>query len=157
MSVTYITLMFLIGAGAYINASKIILDFRLFLICGALYYLVMLSDVLAPIAGIFLTYCTVYVGMSSFLWFDRWLRVDLSYGIYLYGFPITQAVIWLTLPHMNTIGSPMVRFALILPAVTALTIFFSYLSWTWIEKPSLKLRKHRLLQPRPKAVIETSS
>ena len=46
---------------------------------------------LLPLAGIFLTYCTVYIGMQSFAAFDRLFRQDLSYGIYLYGFPITQA------------------------------------------------------------------
>ena len=75
----------------------------------------------------------------------------MSYGIYLYGFPITQAVVFLALPHMGGL-SRILCFLMIFPLVLVLTAVFSTLSWDYIERPALSLRKHLLREPRPKTV-----
>src|SRR3954454_2832125 len=96
-------------------------------------------NVLLPLAGIFLTYCTVYIGMQSFKAFDRLFSQDLSYGIYLYGFPITQA----TIDIFQRVLGPDHRLslAMILPIVIVLTLGFAAFSWNVIEKPALRLRR----------------
>lgn len=57
-------------------------------------------------------------------------KVDLSYGIYLFGFPIQQLVI--AASH-QTIG-PELLFIVSFP----LTCGIAYLSWTFVESPSLR-------------------
>lgn len=60
---------------------------------------------------------------------------DISYGIYIYAFPVQQ-----TLVHFlgNDI-SPLVLFCASLPV----TYLLSALSWRFVEKPALGLKKHR--------------
>ena len=119
-TVGYIVLMFGFGAVFHANADRIVMD-----------------------KWLALTYCTVYVGMMTFPTFDRLLKQDLSYGIYLYGFPITQATIFFLLPRIG--GLPHVaQYLLVLPITVALTALFSTLSWRFIEKPALGLRKYVL-------------
>ncbi|CAB3755671.1 acyltransferase family protein [Paraburkholderia solisilvae] len=68
-------------------------------------------------------------------------RADLSYGIYLYGWPIQKLLTW----YVPGIG-PWMIFASTLLASAG----FAFLSWRWIEKPALKLKPAtRLAFPRP--------
>ena len=147
----YIVMMFFFGVLFYINAARIPLNVPLFLACAGGYYVLTLVNQLGAVSGLLLTYCMVWIGMQGFPLFDRLLKKDMSYGIYLYGFPITQAVVYLALPHMAGL-SRIVSFIVIFPVVLVLTALFSSLSWEYIEKPALSLRKHVLREPRPKAV-----
>jgi peptidoglycan/LPS O-acetylase OafA/YrhL len=63
---------------------------------------------------------------------------DLSYGVYLYGWPIQQALHAL-LPAMNAT-------VLLVPSLL-LSLVVAALSWFWVEKPALGLKK-RLLRAR---------
>lgn len=85
----------------------------------------------------FMSVFAVALGYVS-LWFSYVPRIpgferlgDYSYGVYLWGFPVQQAVIW-------AIGqpSPMQVFAWAMP----ITLLIAVLSWHWIEKPALKLK-----------------
>lgn len=145
----YIVMMFFLGVLFFINADRIPLSPLLFGLSLAAYYLLTLLDRLGPLSGVFLTYAMVYIGTLRFAWFDRMLRLDLSYGTYLYGFPITQATIQLLLPHLP--ASPFVRYAIVLPVVTGLTVLFSTVSWTCVEKPALGLRRRIVREPAPTA------
>jgi peptidoglycan/LPS O-acetylase OafA/YrhL len=151
----FIVMMFMFGALFYINAKHVVLHPAVFALACAAYYLLTIFDVLGALSGLFLTYIMVYIGMTAFPWFDKLLRLDLSYGTYLYGFPITQAVIYFLLPHMPGL-SPMARFAIILPLVIGITLLFSTLSWHFIEKPTLSLRKHIIREP-PRVVPATAN
>jgi peptidoglycan/LPS O-acetylase OafA/YrhL len=57
---------------------------------------------------------------------------DLSYGLYIYGWPVEEAVIWL----MGGRALWWQIFAIALPA----TVAFAYLSWHLIERPALRLK-----------------
>jgi peptidoglycan/LPS O-acetylase OafA/YrhL len=75
----------------------------------------------------------VYVPMPAL---SEWLEThvgDISYGIYLYAFPIQQAVVYLADNKMN--------FALFNIITFVITVFLAYLSWRFVEKPALKLKK----------------
>jgi peptidoglycan/LPS O-acetylase OafA/YrhL len=148
----YIVLMFFFGVAMYLNARRVPVSVPLFLACGAGYYVLMLADLLGAVSGILLTYCMVYIGMQSFAWFDRWVKKDLSYGIYLYGFPLTQAVVALLLPQLGDLPKG-VSFAVIFPLVLVLTGSFASLSWDYIEKPALRLRHLWVRKPRHQAAI----
>jgi peptidoglycan/LPS O-acetylase OafA/YrhL len=57
---------------------------------------------------------------------------DLSYGIYIYGWPVEQGVIWL----LGGRAAWWQVFALALPAAAAL----AFLSWHLVERPALRLK-----------------
>ncbi len=146
----YIVAMFFFGVLLFINSDRVLLHPLLFLAAALAYYLFTLYDVLEPLSGVFLAYCTVYIGVMSFPAIDRLIKVDLSYGTYLYGFPITQATIFFLLPSM--VGfSAAARFGLVLPIVIVLTTIFSLVSWIYIERPALALRRHLIREPSPNA------
>ena len=71
---------------------------------------------------------------------------DYSYGIYLFGFPVQQAV-----RMTQATPDPLVNFAIALPMTFGLAV----LSWHYVEKPVLNLRKRfsspqrRVLPPMP--------
>ena len=148
----YIVLMFFFGVAMYLNARRVPVSFPLFLACGLGYYVLMLADLLGAVSGMLLTYCMVYIGMQRFAWFDRVVTKDLSYGIYLYGFPLTQATVALLIPHLDGVAKGL-SFALIFPLVLVLTGSFASLSWDYIEKPALKLRHLLVRKPRHRAAI----
>lgn len=63
-------------------------------------------------------------------------RGDMSFGIYIYAFPIQQCVVHFFGGRMV----PFVNFAISLP----ITIVFAYASWHLVEKRCLKLKNRRL-------------
>ena len=71
---------------------------------------------------------------------------DYSYGIYLYGYPITQALI---------ASSPTLRgnLLLLLPTAILTTCAFAFLSWHIVEKRVLYLKHY--LSPPSAAITET--
>jgi peptidoglycan/LPS O-acetylase OafA/YrhL len=78
---------------------------------------------------------------------SRWrhsLPVDLSYGIYLYAFPIQQTLI------AAGVRSPLALLATTVPLVVCL----AWVSWHFIEKPALGLK--RRFEPRSKISIESA-
>jgi len=135
----YIVLLFILGVYMRLIADLLPLRLGLFIVCGLLYYILALSNFLGPLSGLFLAYCTVYIGMMRFDWFDRLMPYDLSYGIYLYGFPITQAVVAALIGYFN--GPRVYGFVVVLPTVVLATALFAYLSWIYIERPALRLRR----------------
>jgi peptidoglycan/LPS O-acetylase OafA/YrhL len=63
-------------------------------------------------------------------------RNDVSYGMYIYHMPVVNFVL-----AMGLGGS-----AASLPIAIVATLALSYLSWRWVEKPALSLKKHPLYQ-----------
>lgn len=79
-----------------------------------------------------LPYIVLVIGMAKTPYFHRAARFgDLSYGMYLWAFPVQQLVVlW--------IGTP--RMAINIPLVIVITGILAYLSWHLVEKPSLGLK-----------------
>ena len=95
---------------------------------------------LFPIFG---SYLVIYLA------FARWLKPlpaarfgDLSYGLYIYGWPIEQTIVWLNGGAMSWWA----LFAIALP-VTAL---FAFLSWHLVEKRALRLKPRAAAPARAK-------
>jgi peptidoglycan/LPS O-acetylase OafA/YrhL len=125
---------------------------------GAVYYLfrdkIPLTDAGAAIAAILLTglmfnrslaeTAFAIFGGYLILWFSfkfRVLRlsrfdnnVDISYGIYLYGWPIQSLIIW----NDRTVNPWALCFLSLLAAS-----LMGYVSWTLVEKPCLRLARGR--------------
>jgi peptidoglycan/LPS O-acetylase OafA/YrhL len=87
------------------------------------------ADLTLIMAG---TYCVLFVAMS-FVATPRIFgeRVDLSYGVYLFGFPIQQLLICYTLQSMM---APLLLFV----TSFGITCIVAYLSWRFIESPCLR-------------------
>lgn len=92
----------------------------------------------------FLTYCVVYIGLLPLKLPEAIRKLDVSYGIYLYGFPIQQALIAkLDVLH----GDGLLLFLVSTPLV----IGFALLSWLFIEKPFLRVKRYVLGNRPPPA------
>ena len=91
------------------------------------------EDWLACLAIPLFVYAVAVVGLSRLPPLPFFRRGDYSYGIYIFGFPIQQAITWF-LPHHRIWY---VNLAIALP----LTLAFAVASWHLIEKPALSLRK----------------
>jgi len=137
----FIVLLFCVGACFYIIGDKISLSFPRFVVSGIIYYALIQTRILSPLCAIPLAYCTIYVGFRSFVWFDKLVSSDLSYGIYLYGWPISQAVVHFVLPSLRE-QPVFVRLLVIEFLSVVLTIMFALISWRLIEKPFLRLKKY---------------
>lgn len=90
------------------------------------------GSVFMPLAYIFAA-----AGIVAFVSFDSLIKpgdmkLDLSYGVYIFAFPIQQFMVYL-LPNQ----SPLMNFLLTMPVL----LVIAYLSWTLIEKPSIGLGK----------------
>jgi len=82
---------FFVGVLAYHYKEKIPASFGLFFSCAVMSYVGTSFDSLVYFAAFPLTYCVLFIGMVDFGKLRLKLDGDYSYGIYLYGFPITQA------------------------------------------------------------------
>jgi peptidoglycan/LPS O-acetylase OafA/YrhL len=69
-------------------------------------------------------------------WPGRRLRYDLSYGLYIYGWPVAQSLVFLALRA----GFHLPWWELFF-ATVAVTVPVAYLSWRFVEAPSLRLKR----------------
>lgn len=65
--------------------------------------------------------------------------LDVSYGVYLWGWPVQQSLV-----HLTGVDEPLLLFAMTAPIVLAL----GTASWLCIERPALKLKDLRIFRPR---------
>ncbi|RDJ21517.1 acyltransferase [Bosea caraganae] len=130
-------LIFLAGGVAYLWRERVPLS--LAGLAAALVLTALLSPTPAHKAALFLTtaWGVLVLAMAPALTRRRSEPpADLSYGVYLYGWPVQQALVVL-LPGTGAL-------ALLWPAL-ALTLLVAALSWYGVEKPALGL-KRRLLR-----------
>ena len=79
------------------------------------------------------TYCMIYAGMCRMPHIPLLKRGDYSYGIYLYGFPMTQTIYY----FCPVLREWWLLFLVAAPATTA----FAMVSWHVVEKPTLALKR----------------
>lgn len=144
---------FLVGGAFHLFRDKIVYTPRAALFALTALILLMFSPVFAETAlVIFGGYALFYLALKfNSAWLSRiGSKVDLSYGIYLYAWPIQNLLIW----HYRQI-SPWLLFAL--SASIASTC--AYASWTFIESPALKLkwRYFRQVPDQRKAAVVSAS
>lgn len=83
-----------------------------------------------PILGTYVVFCAAF--SDKFCWPTFGSRVDVSYGTYLYAFPIQQ--LWI---YALAIRSPFLLFSLALPS----SLLAGYLSWHGVERHFLQLKQ----------------
>jgi hypothetical protein len=128
-----LTYYFFMGMVFFHWKEYIFASWKLFGIAVAASYALLSLSHAIYIAPIFVTYVTVFLGVRGLPEF-KWLKTrDYSYGIYLYGFPITQAILAMV-PALR--GHGYLLFAL----ATACTMAFAAMSWHMIERRALALK-----------------
>lgn len=122
---------FMIGVCAFRLGSSIFLSGHAAILAAVITALLLLiprGDWFLPIP---VTYLTVYLGIQNPRKHSLLLSGDYSYGLYLYGFPIQQAVATQSWTHEWWIN-----FILAYPLAFGLAT----LSWWLVEKPAMKLK-----------------
>jgi peptidoglycan/LPS O-acetylase OafA/YrhL len=126
-------LSFLAGVLFFLYRDRIILNVRLFTLSVALCVGLLLSAHGAFLVAIPATYITVYLGLTSPRRVKYLFAGDYSYGLYLYGYPVQQAI--------ATLGSWSHHWYINLGISLPASLLIAYISWTWVEKPALSLKK----------------
>lgn len=119
---------FLIGVSFYQWRKEIQLRTSTLIACLILSILLFSSSYGALLAFLPATYVTVHLGMMNPPRHSLVASGDYSYGIYLYAYPLQQAVIGVMGPTPAWLA-----FLISLPLITALATF----SWWCVEKPAL--------------------
>jgi len=125
---------FLAGAFCFVNREHIPVSTALLLGLIGLTWAVHGSVAFFPMFGVAVTYfCFWFAYVPNFHFFNRF--GDYSYGVYLWGFPVQQAV-------SVTIGRPVPAWINFLLSL-AIALALAALSWHWVEKPALRLKPRR--------------
>lgn len=129
-----LVLAFLYGITFYLYRDKVVHSARLGVVAAVLALALLIhpaTDYLVPLPA---AYVTVWLGLMRPRPSVLTEHGDYSYGIFLFGFPIQQAVTQLVGPSLQHWYW---NIAIALP----LTILFAMVSWHAVEKPSLGLRR----------------
>ena len=126
---------FFVGIMFFHWKDRIVRSWPLLIACIVFVYFTIEHPKGVYLAPIPLTYITIFIGLIDFP-IVKWLRSgDYSYGVYLYGFPISQLML-VAFPQLK--GHYL---ALLFPSLLV-TIVFAFLSWHLIEKHFLKLKRY---------------
>jgi peptidoglycan/LPS O-acetylase OafA/YrhL len=131
-----LVLCFLFGVTIYLYRDKVYYSGKIALFAGALCLGLLYSSYGGYFVALPVAYITVYLGLQNPKNFGLPRGGDYSYGIYLYGFPIQQAVAALG----EWTHSAAVNLILSLPVIAMV----ASLSWHLVERPALSART---LQP----------
>ena len=124
---------YLAGMTAYFYRDRLPHS-RWLVIASAFALMLTLHRGLSLTLPVFGTYLLLHTAFSRTLRLQNFARHgDISYGIYLYAFPVQQLLI-MRWPHSLT---PTTLFLLALPC----TVLLAIISWHWVEQPFLKLAR----------------
>jgi peptidoglycan/LPS O-acetylase OafA/YrhL len=109
------------------------LDTGAAIICGVVLFAAAGTVVATLAYMVCLPYLVIFIALKTpVLSFDK--IGDLSYGTYLFAFPVQQSLIWLFgFEHIGPIGLSVVA--------VSITFLLAFASWRLVEKPCLQLRK----------------
>lgn len=131
---------FFMGALMFMWRDRLPAHWLLFAGSAALGYVLLMNTHTVFVAPVFLTYAVIFSGLVDIPRLPLIGRGDYSYGIYLYGFPIAQALVAVA-PDVF-IGH---RYRLLACAALCAGAFAAF-SWHIVERRALGLKQH--LPPR---------
>lgn len=137
---------FVAGVLMFLWRDKIVFHEGIFLASVAICYVLMMSSRTVFIYPFLLTYITVFIGLFPFPKISLIKSGDYSYGIYLYGFPVTQSLV-AAFPGLHH------NLAVTAPLAVLATGAFAAISWHGVEKHFLKLKRH--IAPKSAKITET--
>lgn len=131
-TIVRLVLMFVLGAAFYLARDYVRLSWPVLAVLVIATWASFGTPLYFALLYVTEAYGVLVLALVAPLPFVSWSdRADLSYGIYLYGWPIQQALVALY-PQAEPV-------ALIAPALL-LSALAGFLSWTLIEKPVLRLK-----------------
>lgn len=138
-----LTFVFLLGAAAYLYADRLLMHIGLAAVSASLFLVSVAAFADYRVLGAApLAYLLVWFG-AGFRW--PWsMRADLSYGLYIYHWPVLQLLV---LTGLGGAATP-----LFVTVGLAIVTLVAALSWFGIEKPALR-RKHSLFPERIAATV----
>jgi len=136
----FIVYLFFVGVVFAQYSDKIAFNPLMCVASLLLYVLGMTLRIPDAISCLFLVYCVVCIGAFQTPWFDRFFKNDYSYGIYLYGYPVTQTLVFV-LMTLGIFRQDAAAGLFVMAASLGLTICCSAVSWTVIERPFLRLKR----------------
>jgi peptidoglycan/LPS O-acetylase OafA/YrhL len=142
---------FMVGGCLYLFSSAIPKSLAL---AGATVFLAFMfphAHALMPVANILIvTYAVIVFGSCSTPVVCKAGRFgDLSYGVYLYGFPVAQTLSWMY-GHDLSLASHIL-------ATLALSVLFAFASWHLVEKRALALKPGTLSKARHRQSPENAA
>ena len=123
-------LCFALGNCAYIWRHRLPYSLPLFVVSATAGLFLINHRGFEDISLVFLTYCLVFLGVTSLPRLSFLSRGDYSYGIYLYAFPVQQAVAHLLPEHREFMST---------------SCFRCRSSWVWQWSPGILSRSRRYL------------
>lgn len=134
-SIVFLVYFFMTGVFFYLWRDRIVMSAALAIFALAMAAVCICVKTLVVFAPPFIVYFTVFVGRLSVPYPTFLRKNDYSYGIYLYGFPITQALI--------AAFPTLISHSLLLRVLAfGITIGFAAGSWHLVEKRVLRLKDH---------------
>lgn len=135
-----LSMFFFVGGSFYLYRHAVVFRpayayFAVAFLLPSMYFESML-DLGLSLAGGYLLFYFALTPFASLQWFQR--LPDVSYGTYLYGWPVTKLMVWY-MPGISAVA------AVVLTMLAALML--GAISWYCIEKPFLKLKPRNIQQP----------
>lgn len=136
-------LYFLIGAFLYQKRELIRFDWRIALVLIAILAIGIQWRATAPFVALFtIPYLVLY---AAYLPKTEWLHNfgrhgDISYGMFIYSYPIIQAIIYFTGNSLSLVELTIASFVFTIPV--------AYLSWRFIESRALALKESGFFRKR---------
>ena len=135
---------FAMGSAAYLFRSWIPMRWWMALVAVLAVVVTLPTVVVGLIVPPCLAYLVLYAAMNlPMRSFDR--RLDLSYGLYVYAFPLQQL---LTIYGFNRLGFP-----IYLAAAISMALAIAMASWFLIEKAALSLKNAKIINKRSQRQI----
>ncbi len=124
--------LFLLGAIIYIFREKIFVSTKLLVFVSGLLFISVKLGYLYYVWHMFFPYLLISISILTPLsWFSKY--GDFSYGIYIYAFPVQQTLAFLLYPNISVRRMMLYSFLI--------TLIISFVSWHFIERPALSLKK----------------
>lgn len=139
---------FAAGALLYLLRDRIPLTAPAAALAAGLVVVTVLTGTFQVLAGLPLAYLLLYAAAALPL-HGVGRANDVSYGMYLYGFPVQQLIVVVLGPGALPVAAYVVL-------SVAATVPFAWASWCWVERPAMRLR-NRLRAPHVRSVLSPSS
>jgi peptidoglycan/LPS O-acetylase OafA/YrhL len=137
---------FLLGAAFFVNWEQIRLSIPVAVALLLSTYFVVDPGLERMYVLPVLSYATLCFSLHPSLFFRPFTRIgDYSYGLYIYAFPLQQQIVFYN-PGIHWLTGLAVTYPIILGVAV--------LSWHFVEKPALDLKRYFQRRPGPKPALE---